>query len=822
MIDLASILGRARGVAIAAVVLSFLMVLSAVPMKPFSDAVAAGQTTLRIGMMEPIDSLNPQIGINDNAYVFYGLVYDFLISVNDDLGPKPNLAESWYRVPDAVPYGSVWQYNLTHNAMWHDGEPFTAADVVFTMSYQTDLNWSTMWAYQPYTLLIDYAEAVDPYTVRIHFMNPDTGVPTACTFGDSLMIPILPEHIWKSIPVAQGAFSYANSNPVGTGPFMCTERIYDEFLSGNRITLVRNPDYHLEPVKFDRLILEFYLEATAMVIDLQRGAIDLAALTAPSYANLLAWLESHPSAPIGTYAGLTCTSYSIDIGTCMKYNSDPDYNPLRMDPAVMEAMALATDKEFIRDNIYMGFAEVGYSLMSPIYGGLYWEPNATERYDYSIEEANQILDAAGYTVDSDGIRRCAPDNPYKGFKDRLELKILVEIELPEDVATAKFLKDEWREIGIDLEVDLVDAGTWNNIVYGGNYDLCISYWSGDPDPNYIIYTQTEKALEGWSENWYYSEEYDENYTKSVLELDVASRIQYVKNCEKHTYEDKAWIVTVYPYGCYGWREDHFTGWGDWGLDPGRQLANFWSANQLFFDLEPVSTNEPPSVLFDLAAGVNGTAVQVTAWAWDPEGETMTYYLDYGDDTNLTGDVPEDGELSLSHTYTRAATYMMNLTVSDPTTGVSTESYAIIVEDGTNVPPSNIRLRPSDMSKLWADEEMDYLITAKDVDGDPLSVDVCWDDGSDNYSVGLSSTSSIQTSEVAHTYGMGEYAINVTVDDGTYEVTQWFVLSVSDEKPSGTNWLVIVVAAGAVAAVAVVATMLWKRRGAKEEEDVRLP
>lgn len=806
----------------ATIALAFFLVLSANPISSFRDAEATTtQSTLRIGMMEPIDSLNPQIGVNDNAYVFYGLVYDFLIAVNKDLGAKPNLAESWYRVPDAVPYGSVWQYNLTHNAKWHDNEPFTAADVIFTLSYQTGVNWSTMWAYQPYTLLIDYAEALDPYTVRIHFANPDTGEPTACTFGDSLMIPILPEHIWKKVPVAQGAFSYPNSNPVGTGPFMCTDRIYDEFLSGNRITLLRNPDYHLGPVKFDRLILEFYLEATAMVIDLQRGAIDLAALTAPSYDSLLDWLESHPDAPIGTYAGLTCTSYSIDIGTCMKLNSDPDYNTLRTDPAVMEAMALATDKEFIRDNIYMGFAEVGYSLMSPVYGS-YWEPDASEKYVYSIDNANQVLDAAGYTVDSDGIRRCAPDNPYKGFNERLELRILVEIELPEDVATAKFLKDEWREIGIDLEIDLVDAGTWNSIVYGGNYDLCISYWSGDPDPNYILYTQTGKALEGWSENWYYSEEYDENYTKSVLELNVAARLEYVKNCQKLTYDDKAWIVTVYPYGCYGWREDHFTGWGDWGTDPGRQLANFWSSNPLFFDLEPVSTNQPPSVLFDLAAGVNGSAVQVTAWAWDPEGEAMTYYLDYGDGTNITGDVPDDGELSFSHTFTRATTFMMNLTVSDPTTGLSTESYAIIVEEGANVPPSNIRLRPSDMSKLWIDKEMDYLASAKDADGDPLTVNICWGDESENYSSELTGTSTIQTSEVPHTYGMGEFAINMTVDDGTDEISQWFVLTVSDDKPAGTNWLVIVVAVVAIAAIVIVAMMLRKRRGAKEEEDVKLP
>lgn len=77
--------------------------------------------------------------------MFYGLVYDNLVAVDQDMNPKPNLAVSWNIVTDISPHGSVWQYNLTHNAVWHDGEPFTADDVVFTISYQTGPNFYYMW-----------------------------------------------------------------------------------------------------------------------------------------------------------------------------------------------------------------------------------------------------------------------------------------------------------------------------------------------------------------------------------------------------------------------------------------------------------------------------------------------------------------------------------------------------------------------------------------------------------------------------------------------------------------------------------------------------
>jgi len=556
----------------------------------WQPAKGSDVTTLRWGMFEGIDSLNPFIGVNDNAYIFYGLVYDYLIAVDQDLNPKPNLALSWSIVPDEEPYGSVWQYNLTRNAYWHDGEPFDADDVVFTINYQIGSNYDSMWAYQPYTIFIKSVQKVDDYTVRIEFQNI-TKQRAPCPFGDKLMIPIVPKHIWSDISAFDAGFSYENRKPIGTGPFMCTDNTWQEYLNRNVMVLLANPDYHGyadygERVHFDRLELHFYLEPVSMLTDIQTGKIDMAMFNAPNYKNLKDWLANHPDAPIETSARLTCTSYSIDLLVCMKEDAGANTNPLRLDPAVRRAMAYATDKEFIRDSIYAGYARVGSAILSPIYGDVFWEPGPSEMFNYDLAAANATLDAAGYVWNADHTRRLANEtNPwYPGGE--LKFTIVVEAELVEDRDTALFLQDEWAKVGIGLDIMIVSTGQWNTIVYNYNYDLAMSYWSGDPDPTYLLFVQTTYSIGGWSENSYSNPEYDKAFMKCTETFDPDERLQYMQECQRIMYQDCAFIVTVYPYGCYAWRNDTFTGWGDWEAHPGRSLSNYWTANPLYFELIP--------------------------------------------------------------------------------------------------------------------------------------------------------------------------------------------------------------------------------------------
>jgi peptide/nickel transport system substrate-binding protein len=289
-------------------------------------------------------------------------------------------------------------------------------------------------------------------------------------------------------------------------------------------------------------------------------------------------------------------------------------NPSRTDPAIRRAMAHATNKTFIRDQVYSGLAQVGSALLSPLYGEWYWEPNETEEIEYNITKANEILDAAGYQWRGD--KRVAPiGHPYGLPTAEVELTypILVEQELFEDRATAEYLRDDWKKLGITLVLELVDTAQWNTQVYGYAHDLAMTYWSGDPDPNYLLYTQTTRAIGGWSENAYSSAAYDENYSLTVSEQDHAKRVEYVHNCQKHIYYDCAFIVTVYPYGNYAWRTDTFEGWGDWEAHPFRSISNYYGANPLWLDLAPLDSGDDDWTR-PLAIGVGAIAIVAAAAA----------------------------------------------------------------------------------------------------------------------------------------------------------------------------------------------------------------
>lgn len=598
--------------------LSFVLLATVFQASALAQSETEKKTTLTWGMMEPIDSLNPFIGVNDNAYLFYGLIYDYLIAVDQDMNPSPNLALSWNIVSNQIPYGSVWQYNLTQNATWHDGEPFTADDVVFTFNLQIGLNYNTMWAYQPYTILIKSVEKIDDYAVRIHFIDIE-GNPAPCPFGDRIMVPIIPMHIWSELTPQEAGFEFKNSLPIGTGPFMCTAHTESEFVAGSSIVLERNPSYHGTAdygvqVKYDSLILKFYLEPTAMLTDIETGKIDMGVFTPSQFKNLQDYAASHPKVAIGTSAALSCTGYSIDLEVCMNTGGG-DINPLRLDPAVRHAMAYATDKEFIKDNIYKGYAEVGSTIISPVYGpDMYWQPGQDEIYGYDIDKANAVLDAAGYAWNQGHTKRLASSSSPYYPGGELKFNILVEEEMPDHKDIAAFLTTEWAMVGIELATTIVSASQWNTLVYTYAYDLTLSYFSGDPDPNYLLFTQTTYAIDGWSENAYSASEYDENYSKSVGTMDATDRLAYIKNCQKIMYRDCAFMVPVYPYACYAYRMDHFSGWGNMTEHPGRSLSNYWTANPLYFDLVPIPHETASLTPILMGLGVVAAVIAATVGA----------------------------------------------------------------------------------------------------------------------------------------------------------------------------------------------------------------
>lgn len=596
------------------------------------NAVAAekDESVLRVGFMQKIDSLNPYLGLSDAAYVFYGLVYDYMQAVGNDMEAVDNLATD-SRIVDVpgFPHGSVWEYDITPNAMWHDGEPVTADDIAWNFNLNCmGSNYTDMWAYQPYMYYAKYAEIPDPInhpnTVRVTYFDRETGEIIPCAYAYLIGTPMVPKHLLGTYGTSYisfqwpGYFDETNPKLVGTGPFKVGPDVVSEYTNGDQITLLKNENYHWladkgQEVKFDKLIMYFYDDDTAMKIALEQNQLDVAQFPPNTFRSIEDDIASGSLKNVETFSGLKCTQYWTEIGFNMNVAGP---NKWRLDPEARHALAQAVNKTYIINNFYKGYGREGTGLISPVTPFWHWEPSAAEHWDYDLTVAAAALEAAGYIdTNSDGWRECtvtsaAVQNGWVLEGAKMNLNMMIRMEYPEEKEIAKFLEEQWALIGIDLTYDIMLEDVLAKNCYAYGYDTMIWYWSSDPDPNFMLFCQSKKSINGWSDNMYTNPAYEENYSASIQEFDADQRQEYVWNCQKISYQDAAYIILAYVYSTYAWRTDTFSGWGDWDADPARSLDAFWTGNPLFFDLEYIGTTDGGNPDLLMVAAVIGVVAVI--------------------------------------------------------------------------------------------------------------------------------------------------------------------------------------------------------------------
>lgn len=603
------------------------------------QAAAEGEeTVLRAGFLQRVDHLNPNVGLSDAAYVFYGLVYDTTHTVENDFDLIGNLATAWRVVPEddpelvvsGEPYGSVWEYDISTQTRWHDGRWMTVDDVVWTVNLNAEY-YLSMWAYQPYAYFMNYAEAVDEDTVRIHYYDRATKEPMPASYAYLLCIPILPKHKLEAYAAGYigftwtGVFEDEEYPIVGTGPFTATPYIWDEYNEGDRITLQRNPNYHWFAergmnVSFDKIVLYFYDDPLGMAEALKKGDLDIAQLPPQTYNGVKQDIIDGKLENIDYFDGIRCTQYWTEIG--INY-AEAGPNQARLDPAVRQALAMSTNKEYIRNQFYSGYADVGTTLISPVNKKWHYEPTAEELYTFDLEAAEALLEEAGYRYPAGGgdwrvvtEDSLAYEESWAPLGTPLKFEMLIRREYPEEKEIAGYLMQVWAEIGVELVRRIVDEVTMSTEVYKYAYDMMIWYWSADADPNYMLFCQSGASIGGWSDNCYDSPVYNENYYLSVREMNETQRKVYTDECQRVNYRDAYYIILAYPHQTYVWRTDTFTGWGDWEEKPLMSFDHFWTGPQLMFylvPLEPADRNPGPPVLLYVAAAA-GAAVLVAAVA----------------------------------------------------------------------------------------------------------------------------------------------------------------------------------------------------------------
>jgi peptide/nickel transport system substrate-binding protein len=552
-----------------------------------SDSVvgtsANGPTILRIGMLRPVKMLNPYTAIDTPDYVAMGLIYDRLITYDQNGNPAPLVASSWevrdwpeadnVSTPDINEGANrIWRYHIVNNATWHDGTPLTAADVAYSINLNIN---DSMWAFTPYisTRMADYARVVDSTTVDVYLKIPSV-------LAQTLMIPIVPETIWSQYTPEEIMSNVTNDHPIGSGPFKFVELVEDQHL-----LLERNTNYYHGKPAYDRLIMVFYGSDQVMAEDLKNGNIDVGRFPSTTFNTL----KGKPN--IQTAAVDICDPWTIGFN-CYTDRTSSGGNPLLLDDNIRRAMQLGLNKSYLINNVWGGYGDIGYALEPPAQPFWHWEPQTPEEsLNYNPARANAMLDAAGYDKrNGNGIRLVnRSDNPYAALDTPLSFKFNVRNDAPEDIAAAPYIKAMWKDIGVDVRIEATAESTLATIVYSeASHDVYMWVWGGDYDPTYLLGSMTTDQIWGWNDPFWSNATYDALFLEQLQQTGT-DRQSTVFEMEKIFYESSCLMVTSYPYYLFAWNTLHFTNWGDPVAHPARNIVHYFGGGgQLYMELKPVS------------------------------------------------------------------------------------------------------------------------------------------------------------------------------------------------------------------------------------------
>lgn len=311
--------------------------------------------------------INPVLAQTDVDRDIASLVFSGLLSF-ENFRLEPDLAESFTVSED----GKVYEFQLRKNAMWHDDEPFGADDVIFTINRIQDPAFANPLAR---TFAGVVATKAGDYAVRIELEEPFSPFIYSLTFG------ILPQHIWKDVPVETSYLSEYNLIPIGTGPFKFRSRTKGKTMGDIKaIRLERNDEYYQEAARLDAVVFKFFDTFPEAIAALKAKEASGLGFLPKSYEEELESLEGMD------YKRLNLAQY-----TALFFN--PTKNEALEDLEARQALAHATNRNQIVREALEGKGEV---ISGPILPGFVGYNPEIEKFSLDVGKANDLLDEAGW------------------------------------------------------------------------------------------------------------------------------------------------------------------------------------------------------------------------------------------------------------------------------------------------------------------------------------------------------------------------------------------------------------------------------------------
>lgn len=484
-------------------------------------------STLKLLYWQAPTILNPHLSTGFKDAEASRITLEPLASFNNDGELIPFLAAEIPTVENGgvATDGKSVTWKLKPNLKWSDGQPFTAADVVFTYEFisNPEVGATSSGTYEA----IESVEAIDDHTVKVNFKDVNPAWFLVFVGGEGM---ILPKHIYQQYSGANARQAPANLKPIGTGAY----RVVD-FKSGDIVVYEPNPEFRASnKLGFERIELKGGGDATSAArAVLQTGDADFA-YNLQVEAPVLQELEAGGRGKVVSNYGALMERIIINhsdpnkVAASGERSSIEHPHPIFSDRTVREALSLAIDRDTIAEQLYgiTGQATANFLVAPEQY------VSSNTSYEYNLERAKQLLDETGWQdTNGNGIRD----------KNGTEMQLVFQTSVnPLRQKTQAVVKQGLQSIGIGVELKSIDASVYfssdtsNNDTVERFYADLQMYTTGNtsPDPGAYMKFHTCEQIPQKANNWsgdnnarYCNPEYDRLYRESTTELDPDKRSQ---------------------------------------------------------------------------------------------------------------------------------------------------------------------------------------------------------------------------------------------------------------------------------------------------------
>lgn len=515
--------------------------LAAIPLALPAQAQAQQGKVLRVALTTGIDHLNPFTASLAASTQVGRFIYEFLtIPSAETAQASPALAESWTPSPDKL----TWTFKIRSGAKWSDGQPVTAKDAAFTFNRMLD-DENARTANGSYVTNFATVTAPDDTTLVIKTKTVQSDM-------NLLDVPIVPEHVWAPIKdLNDPKTDDISVVGVSDGPYQLTEYKQNEY-----VKFKANKDYWRGAPKVDELQLLVFKDAEAAVNALRQGEVDVINRLTPTQFDAL---KGQPNIATNAAPGRRYDEININFGVQNSTNQPiGDGNPALKDIRLRKAIVQAIDRQAVVDRVAGGHAQVGTGIVPPIYQTYHWEPSGADQVKFDIAAANTALDQAGYTKGPDGVR-IAPGGA------KLELRLTGHANRPYDQRLAQYVSGWLKDIGITVKQELVSDDELNDRTNAGKYDLAVSGYATNPDPDSALQLHTCAARPNaqgkgaTTDTFFCDPEFDALRAKQLTETDDTQRAATVKQAQARLASQAVNVVLDYQNALEAYRSDKFSG-----------------------------------------------------------------------------------------------------------------------------------------------------------------------------------------------------------------------------------------------------------------------